>query len=910
MTLTRTPCELDKMSLFQDLKLKRRKVDSRCSSDGESVAGDVITSTPELLTSTLPSAMTTASGGVVGPPSPANHHGLASVQSMQTPPSPDSTPRLHQCHMVTPKEEEGRGNGPVQEDLKVFDGGGAVTFGTTASVIRPISSLRSASPPTGRPSPPFSPTSQPPPRPHSSPGRPAAAASPRLSPVIRHAPLAAAVAAAAAAPPRGVIISQQQQQLWLKHSRINGVKPELIGGSFPPASPVGASVTQSPGSSPLHRSGSIGHAHHQHPHHQPSPSGVRSTPTVIMGEAGGVRTMIWSQPSLIPGPASPQQQDHATTSWQAAAAAAAAAAQVGVDETAAQLLLNLGQDRLRLPATSTTTVSGTGNGSGGGSSSSGGRPSPHSPGSYSSSTGGGTTAGGGGGGSPLNMERLWAGDLRQLPGAAAIAAAAAASNSQQLHALNLSAPTAAAAALLGYTPMDVKPLMDPAGVGVDPQSTSGADEEEQPMICMICEDKATGLHYGIITCEGCKGFFKRTVQNRRVYTCVADGNCEITKAQRNRCQYCRFKKCIEQGMVLQAVREDRMPGGRNSGAVYNLYKVKYKKHKKPSAKQQPQKASEKAMLAHQIKQQVQQMDPNAVAGMGSLPSSLVNGTILKTALTNPSEVIRLRQRLDSATVTSSRDRSFSVEYSMAMIKTLIDCDEFQDIATLQNLDDLLDHNTDLSEKLCNIGDSIVYKLVQWTKRLPFYLELPVEVHTRLLTHKWHELLVLTTSAYQAIHKYQPQQAREQQSTVLEADFSQEVESNLCTLQSCLTSMMGREITIEQLRQDVGLMIEKITHVTLMFRQIKLTMEEYVCLKVITMLNQAKPSSTSGNSELEAIHERYMTCLRVYTQHMYPQQVTRFQDLLVRLPEIQSAASLLLESKMFYVPFLLNSAIQR
>lgn len=36
MTLTSSPCELDNMSLFQDLKLKRRKVDSRCSSDGES----------------------------------------------------------------------------------------------------------------------------------------------------------------------------------------------------------------------------------------------------------------------------------------------------------------------------------------------------------------------------------------------------------------------------------------------------------------------------------------------------------------------------------------------------------------------------------------------------------------------------------------------------------------------------------------------------------------------------------------------------------------------------------------------------------------------------------------------------------------------------------------------------------
>lgn len=45
----------------------------------------------------------------------------------------------------------------------------------------------------------------------------------------------------------------------------------------------------------------------------------------------------------------------------------------------------------------------------------------------------------------------------------------------------------------------------------------------------------------------------------------------------------------------------------------------------------------------------------------------------------------------------------------------------------QNMEDLLEHNSDLSAKLMQIGDSIVYKLVQWTKRLPFYLELPVEV---------------------------------------------------------------------------------------------------------------------------------------------------------------------------------------
>ena len=52
-----------------------------------------------------------------------------------------------------------------------------------------------------------------------------------------------------------------------------------------------------------------------------------------------------------------------------------------------------------------------------------------------------------------------------------------------------------------------------------------------------------------------------------------------------------------------------------------------------------------------------------------------------------------------------------------------------------------------------IGDSIVHKLIEWVTRLPFYNQLPKEVLTKLLTHKWHELLVLTTSAYQAIHGF-------------------------------------------------------------------------------------------------------------------------------------------------------------
>ena len=69
--------------------------------------------------------------------------------------------------------------------------------------------------------------------------------------------------------------------------------------------------------------------------------------------------------------------------------------------------------------------------------------------------------------------------------------------------------------------------------------------------CVVCNDKATGYHYGVFTCEGCKGFFKRTVQKQLDYTCKGDGNCEVNQISRNRCQYCRFNKCLAKGMLKE-----------------------------------------------------------------------------------------------------------------------------------------------------------------------------------------------------------------------------------------------------------------------------------------------------------------------------------------------------------------------
>uniref|UniRef100_A0A8C3PAE9 Retinoic acid receptor gamma n=1 Tax=Chrysemys picta bellii TaxID=8478 RepID=A0A8C3PAE9_CHRPI len=78
---------------------------------------------------------------------------------------------------------------------------------------------------------------------------------------------------------------------------------------------------------------------------------------------------------------------------------------------------------------------------------------------------------------------------------------------------------------------------------VETQSTSS---EEMP--CFVCNDKSSGYHYGVSSCEGCKGFFRRSIQKNMVYTCHRDKNCQINKVTRNRCQYCRLQKCFEVGM--------------------------------------------------------------------------------------------------------------------------------------------------------------------------------------------------------------------------------------------------------------------------------------------------------------------------------------------------------------------------
>ena len=90
--------------------------------------------------------------------------------------------------------------------------------------------------------------------------------------------------------------------------------------------------------------------------------------------------------------------------------------------------------------------------------------------------------------------------------------------------------------------------------------------KEKPL-CNICGQVSTGKHYGAFACEGCKGFFKRTVRHKleETYSCKTGHECLITKELRNRCQFCRLQKCLKSGMNREAVQE---------GEDKNLMRVK------------------------------------------------------------------------------------------------------------------------------------------------------------------------------------------------------------------------------------------------------------------------------------------------------------------------------------------------
>ncbi|KAG1945469.1 nuclear receptor subfamily 1 group I member 2 [Pimephales promelas] len=100
---------------------------------------------------------------------------------------------------------------------------------------------------------------------------------------------------------------------------------------------------------------------------------------------------------------------------------------------------------------------------------------------------------------------------------------------------------------------ELSPLGDS---GHGDESEEETEEDDEPKICQVCGDKSTGYHFNAMTCEGCKGFFRRAMKRPAQLSCPFQNACVITKSNRRQCQSCRLQKCLSIGMKRELIMSD------------------------------------------------------------------------------------------------------------------------------------------------------------------------------------------------------------------------------------------------------------------------------------------------------------------------------------------------------------------
>ncbi|XP_027631398.1 nuclear receptor subfamily 6 group A member 1 isoform X3 [Tupaia chinensis] len=332
---------------------------------------------------------------------------------------------------------------------------------------------------------------------------------------------------------------------------------------------------------------------------------------------------------------------------------------------------------------------------------------------------------------------------------------------------------------------------------------SVSDDRAEQRTCLICGDRATGLHYGIISCEGCKGFFKRSICNKRVYRCSRDKNCVMSRKQRNRCQYCRLLKCLQMGMNRKAIREDGMPGGRN---------------KSIGPVQISEEEIERIMSGQEFEEEA-----NHWSNHGDSDHSSPGNRASESNQPSP-----------GSTLSSSR----SVELNGFMA--------FRDQ----------------------------------------YMGMSVPPHYQYIPHLF---------SYSGHSPLLPPQARsldpQSYSLIHQLVSAEDLEP------------LGTPMLIEDGFSDEGMeVIERLIYLYHKFHQLKVSNEEYACMKAINFLNQDIRGLTSA-SQLEQLNKRYWYICQDFTEYKYTHQPNRFPDLMMCLPEIRYIAGKMVNVPLEQLPLL-------
>ncbi|XP_008843361.1 oxysterols receptor LXR-beta isoform X2 [Nannospalax galili] len=348
-------------------------------------------------------------------------------------------------------------------------------------------------------------------------------------------------------------------------------------------------------------------------------------------------------------------------------------------------------------------------------------------------------------------------------------------------------------------------------------------------LCRVCGDKASGFHYNVLSCEGCKGFFRRSVVHGGAgrYACRGSGTCQMDAFMRRKCQLCRLRKCKEAGMREQCVLSEEQ--------------IRKKKIQRQQQQQQPPPAQPPGEPGEAS---------GSAAGLGASPaaseaSGQGSGEGEGIQLTAAQEL--MIQQLVAAQLQCNK-RSFSDQPKVTPWP--LGADPQSRDARQQRFA----HFTELAI-------ISVQEIVDFAKQVPGFLQLGREDQIALLKASTIEIMLLETARR----------------------YNHETE--------CITFLKDFTYSKDDFHR-AGLQVEFINPIfefSRAMRRLGLDDAEYALLIAINIFSADRPN-VQEPSRVEALQQPYVEALLSYTRIKRPQDQLRFPRMLMKLVSLRTLSS--------------------
>ncbi|KAI7798230.1 putative nuclear receptor subfamily 2 group C member 2, partial [Triplophysa rosa] len=443
--------------------------------------------------------------------------------------------------------------------------------------------------------------------------------------------------------------------------------------------------------------------------------------------------------------------------------------------------------------------------------------------------------------------------------------------------------------------------------------------------CLVCGDKASGRHYGAVSCEGCKGFFKRSVRKSLTYSCRSNQDCVVNKHHRNRCQFCRLRKCLEMGMKMDSVQSERkpidLPREKPANCAASTEKIYIRKDLRSPLIATPTFITEKeaprsglldpGMLVN-IQQPLIQADgtlllatdktesgqgdlrtlANVVTSLANLNDSLKNGDTTDRQLEDsPSEITRAFDTLAKALNPSEGMEAQSLSEVDGMGGPTIQVISRDHITPLIEVEGPLLTDAHVNFRLtmpspmpeylnvhyiCESASRLLFLSMHWARSIPAFHALGQECNTALVRACWNELFTLGLA--QCTHIM-----------------------SLSTILAAIVNHLQSSIQDDKLSSErIKLVMEhiwKLQEFCNSMSKLETDGYEYAYLKAIVLFSPDHPGLSSC-SQIEKFQEKAQMELQDYVQKTYPDDTYRLARLLLRLPALRLMSSSITEELFF------------